>query len=47
MSNAMGRLIGTVLSGWLFVAFGLNATLLASTLMLAAVILVSLRLKHL
>lgn len=47
MSNAMGRLAGTVLSGWLFVAFGLNATLLASTLMLLAVIAVSLKLKHL
>jgi len=47
MSNAMGRLIGTVLSGYLYVQYGLTACLLASTALLAAVILISLRLKQL
>ena len=47
MSNAMGRLIGTVLSGYLYVQYGLTACLLASTALLAAVILISLRLKRL
>ena len=47
MSNAMGRLIGTVLSGYLYVSYGLVACLLAATVLLAAVILISVRLKHL
>jgi len=47
MSNAMGRLIGTVLSGYLYVSYGLAACLLAATLLLAAVILISVRLKYL
>ncbi|TBW48981.1 organoarsenical effux MFS transporter ArsJ [Marinobacter halodurans] len=34
MSNAMGRLIGTVLSGWIYQAFGLEACLWLSSLML-------------
>lgn len=45
MSNAAGRLAGTVLSGWLFVTAGLNATLLAATLMLIAVMTISVKLK--
>ncbi|WP_440056866.1 organoarsenical effux MFS transporter ArsJ (plasmid) [Pseudoalteromonas sp. T1lg65] len=32
MANAMGRLLGTVLSGWVFVEFGIVACLLVSTL---------------
>ncbi|ABM05318.1 transporter major facilitator superfamily MFS_1 [Psychromonas ingrahamii 37] len=31
MANAMGRLIGTLLSGWVFVSFGLTACLLVSS----------------
>ncbi|MNN87070.1 hypothetical protein D3C81_2045720 [compost metagenome] len=40
MSNAMGRLIGTVLSGWVFQAYGLVACLWISAafVLLAAVI---------
>jgi MFS family permease len=34
MANAMGRLIGTLLSGWLYLTAGLAACLLASALML-------------
>lgn len=39
MANAMGRLLGTVLSGWLFQAYGLTTCLLVSSLfvLLAAV----------
>ncbi len=33
MANAMGRLIGTVLSGWVFQAFGLMACLMLSALL--------------
>lgn len=32
MANAMGRLIGTLLSGWVFVSFGLTACLTVSSL---------------
>lgn len=32
MANAMGRLIGTLLSGWVFVSFGLTACLIVSSL---------------
>lgn len=44
MSNAMGRLIGTVLSGWVFQAYGLVACLWVSTafVLLAAVISIAL-----
>ncbi len=44
MANAMGRLIGTLLSGWIYQAYGLAACLWISTifLMLAAVISVGL-----
>jgi len=40
MSNAMGRLLGTVLSGWIFQAYGLQACLWVSSafVLLAAVI---------
>lgn len=46
MSNAAGRLLGTVLSGWLFVLYGLTATLFAACLMLVAVIGVSTQLQQ-
>ncbi|KIH84295.1 organoarsenical effux MFS transporter ArsJ [Pseudomonas batumici] len=44
MSNAMGRLIGTVLSGWVYQAYGLGACLWISSMfvLLAAVISVGL-----
>jgi MFS family permease len=45
MSNALGRLIGTLLSGALFVSFGLNATIIASALMLCCVLVISARLR--
>jgi len=47
MANAMGRLIGTVLSGGLFQAYGLEVCLLVSTLFITLAALISLRLpKH-
>ena len=46
MSNALGRLLGTLLSGWLFMQFGLNAALFASVLMLSAVVVISLKLRQ-
>ncbi|MEH6386648.1 organoarsenical effux MFS transporter ArsJ [Pseudomonas profundi] len=44
MSNAMGRLIGTLLSGWLYQAYGLEACLWASSafVLIAALISVAL-----
>jgi predicted MFS family arabinose efflux permease len=35
MANALGRLSGTLLSGWIFVSFGLTACLLVSALFVA------------
>ncbi|MFT6985167.1 MAG: putative MFS family arabinose efflux permease [Psychromonas sp.] len=35
MANALGRLIGTLLSGWIFINLGLTACLLVSTLFIA------------
>ena len=42
MANAMGRLIGTVLSGWVYQLAGLTACLWISSAMLVATVLVSL-----
>jgi predicted MFS family arabinose efflux permease len=42
MSNAMGRLIGTVLSGWIFQQYGLAACLWVSAIMVALTSLISL-----
>ena len=42
MANAMGRLSGTVLSGWLFQLHGIEACLLASFLMLVTAALITL-----
>lgn len=47
MSNAMGRLIGTVLSGWVFQTYGLVACLWVSALFVALAALISLRLPRL
>jgi predicted MFS family arabinose efflux permease len=41
MANAMGRLIGTVLSGWVYQQAGLAACLWLSSAMLVATVLVS------
>lgn len=47
MANAMGRLVGTLLSGWLFVTIGLGACLIASTIFITLAMLFSLKLpKH-
>ena len=46
MANAGGRLVGTVLSGWLFMTGGLTTCLIASSIMLAAAGLISLRLPR-
>ncbi|MCC5882601.1 MAG: organoarsenical effux MFS transporter ArsJ [Halomonas sp.] len=44
MANAMGRLIGTLLSGWLYMTGGLTATLWVSSAMLAMTVAISLAL---
>ncbi|NAW66499.1 organoarsenical effux MFS transporter ArsJ [Photobacterium halotolerans] len=44
MANAMGRLIGTVLSGWIFQVAGLSACLWVSFVFLALTTLISLKL---
>ena len=42
MANAMGRLIGTVLSGWVFQAYGLTMCLYISSVLLITAMIVSL-----
>lgn len=44
MSNAMGRLIGTLLSGWVFQAYGLEACLWVSSVFVALTTLITLAL---
>ena len=44
MANAMGRLIGTLLSGWVFVSFGLAACLVVSSLFILIATVISWRL---
>ena len=44
MANAMGRLIGTILSGWVYQTYGLEACLWISTLFLALTALISTKL---
>jgi predicted MFS family arabinose efflux permease len=44
MANAMGRLIGTLLSGWVFVSFGLQACLVVSCLFILIATIISWRL---
>lgn len=46
MANALGRLAGTLLSGWIYQAHGLAACLAASALMVAAAAAVSLALPR-
>ena len=46
MSNAMGRLIGTLLSGWMYQAHGLQACLWISSLFIIVAALLSLRLPR-
>ncbi|ROS01134.1 putative MFS family arabinose efflux permease [Sinobacterium caligoides] len=46
MANAMGRLIGTLLSGYLFQRYGLAACLWISALLLLATVIISLRLPR-
>ena len=46
MANAMGRLLGTVLSGWVYQNYGLEACLWVSSLFLAMASLISLKLKQ-
>jgi predicted MFS family arabinose efflux permease len=46
MANAMGRLIGTLLSGWLYMTGGLSATLWVSSAMLMATVAISLALPR-
>ncbi len=46
MSNAMGRLIGTVLSGWVYQAYGLQACLWVSSAFVAMAALISMGLPR-
>lgn len=46
MANAMGRLIGTVLSGWVFQAYGIEACLLISSVFVALAAMLSLGLPQ-
>jgi predicted MFS family arabinose efflux permease len=46
MANAMGRLIGTLLSGWLYMTGGLTATLWVSSVLLGATVVISLALPR-
>ncbi len=46
MANAMGRLIGTLLSGWLFQQYGLSACLWVSTLFIVFAAILSIKLPH-
>lgn len=47
MANASGRLIGTLLSGWVYQAYGLNACLCISSAFLFATVLLSIGLPRL
>lgn len=46
MANAMGRLLGTVLSGWLYQQYGLATCLWVSSTLLVATVLISLALPR-
>ncbi len=46
MANAMGRLIGTVLSGWLYQQYGLAACLWVSALFVSTAALISMKLPR-
>jgi predicted MFS family arabinose efflux permease len=47
MANAMGRLIGTVLSGWVYQEYGLESSLWISSAFVAIASLLSLKLPRL
>jgi predicted MFS family arabinose efflux permease len=46
MSNALGRLVGTLLSGWVFQAYGLQACLWISTAFVVLAALISIALPR-
>jgi len=46
MANAMGRLLGTLLSGWVFQAYGLTACLWVSAAMVFVSAVIALKLPH-
>lgn len=46
MANAMGRLVGTLLSGWLYMAYGLSACLWVAAALVAASALMALALPR-
>ena len=46
MANALGRLIGTLLSGWIFVNMGLSVCLITSSLFIVLAMLFSLKLPQ-
>ncbi|MCL1121439.1 organoarsenical effux MFS transporter ArsJ [Shewanella seohaensis] len=46
MANAMGRLVGTVLSGWVYQSYGLVACLWISTVFIAMTALISIKLPR-
>ena len=46
MANAMGRLLGTVLSGWVFQRWGLQACLMISAVLVILAALVSMALPR-
>ncbi|MFB2662150.1 organoarsenical effux MFS transporter ArsJ [Shewanella mangrovisoli] len=46
MANAMGRLVGTVLSGWVYQSYGLVACLWISTAFIATTVLISIKLPR-
>lgn len=46
MSNAAGRLLGTVLSGWVYLQFGLGMCLLVSSVMLLGALIATLQLQE-
>jgi len=46
MSNALGRLVGTLLSGWIFQAYGLAACLWISSAFVLAAALISIALPR-
>ena len=46
MSNAMGRLIGTLLSGWVYQAYGLEACLWISSLFVTIAAMISITLPR-
>ena len=46
MSNALGRLVGTLLSGWVFQAYGLEACLWVSSIFVLAAALISIGLPR-